>query len=142
TRPVQYVRATRPPPPAPARSSPEPTRPEGARRIVNVAIAAVGLVAAVPVMLVISALIKLTSGGPVFYKQLRVGIDRRSRGDGERTNHRRHVDHGGRPFTIYKFCSMDPARSRPDTQVWAAPDDPRVTSVGRLLRQYRLDELP
>jgi len=109
---------------------------------VNVAIAAVGLVAAVPVMLVISALIKLTSGGPVFYKQLRVGIDRRSRGDGERTNHRRHVDHGGRPFTIYKFCSMDPARSRPDTQVWAAPDDPRVTSVGRLLRQYRLDEVP
>jgi lipopolysaccharide/colanic/teichoic acid biosynthesis glycosyltransferase len=54
---------------------------------------------------------------------------------------RRRTDVGGRPFTIYKFRTMGP-RSGADEQVWATPDDPRVTAVGRVLRKYRLDELP
>jgi lipopolysaccharide/colanic/teichoic acid biosynthesis glycosyltransferase len=56
-------------------------------------------------------------------------------------NHRRKADRGGRIFTIYKFRTMrvlqDPAR-----QVWASERDPRITPVGRVLRQFRLDELP
>src|SRR2546427_7001084 len=55
-----------------------PTDREGrARRLVNVAVAAVGLVFALPLMLVIAALIKLTSRGPVLFKQTRIGWDRR-----------------------------------------------------------------
>jgi lipopolysaccharide/colanic/teichoic acid biosynthesis glycosyltransferase len=104
-----------------------------------VAVAAVGLVVAAPVMLVIAVLIKLTSPGPVLYKQTRVGIDLR-RPETAGGNGRRTQDHGGRPFTIHKFRTMQ--HSAEDSQVWATPDDPRVTPVGRLLRKFRLDELP
>ena len=93
-------------------------------------------------MAAIALLIKLTSRGPVFYTQMRVGIDRRTPGEPS-GNTRRHLDHGGRPFRIYKFRTMAP-RSESDgaNEVWAAPEDPRVTRLGRILRQYRLDELP
>ena len=112
---------------------------ERERRALNVAVAAIGLVLAAPLLLVIAAAIKLTSRGPVIYKQTRVGVDRR-RGFGG--NHRRVRDIGGRPFTIYKFRTMAAAPSRQQAECWAAPDDPRVTPVGRVLRKYRLDELP
>ena len=92
-------------------------------------------------MAAIAALIKLTSSGPAIYKQERVGVDRRqSRPAG---NFRRSRDIGGRPFTIYKFRTMrQNGDADGDAQVWASPDDPRVTGVGRVLRRYRLDELP
>jgi len=105
----------------------------------NVAVSAVGLVLAAPVMALIALLIKLTSPGPVLYKQTRVGIDLRRLGDAG-GNGRRQVDHGGRPFTIHKFRTMAPSSG--EAQVWATPDDPRVTPLGRILRKYRLDELP
>jgi lipopolysaccharide/colanic/teichoic acid biosynthesis glycosyltransferase len=59
----------------------------------------------------------------------------------------READCGGQPFTIYKFRTMrvnDGERNRAALadQVWATPDDPRVTRLGRVLRLYRLDELP
>ena len=112
---------------------------EGARRALNVALAAVGLVLAGPIMLLIAVLVKLSSRGPIIYTQTRVGIDIRdpvtAGGNG-----RRQADVGGRPFRIYKFRTM--AVSRGDAQVWAKPDDPRVTPLGRVLRKYRLDELP
>lgn len=111
-----------------------------ARRTLNFAVAAVGLVVAAPFMLMIAAAIKLTSRGPAIYAQRRVGIDRRA--DRSEKNHRRHHDIGGRPFTIYKFRTMRAFPSAAEAQVWASPDDPRVTPVGRLLRKYRLDELP
>src|SRR2546426_3323738 len=119
-----------------------PTGREGrARRLLNVAVAAVGLVLALPLMLVIAALIKLTSRGPVLFKQTRIGLDRRalSRPGG---NTRRRLDQGGRPFTMYKFRTMHVATAQRAPQVWAQPDDARVTSLGRVLRQPRLDELP
>ncbi len=112
---------------------------ERARRAVNVAVAAIGLVAAAPVMAVVALAIRLTSPGPVFYRQTRIGLDRR-RGFGGNT--RRVVDLGGQPFTIYKFRTMRVQTDEGDAEVWAAPDDPRVTPLGRVLRQYRLDELP
>jgi lipopolysaccharide/colanic/teichoic acid biosynthesis glycosyltransferase len=92
-------------------------------------------------MAAIALLIKLTSRGPVFYTQLRVGIDRRTPGE-PAGNSRRHVDHGGKPFKIYKFRTMTARGDATADEVWAARQDPRVTSIGRILRQYRLDELP
>ncbi|NIN10563.1 MAG: hypothetical protein GTN62_13680, partial [Gemmatimonadales bacterium] len=78
---------------------------DGARRVLNVAVAVVGLVLAAPLMLVVAALIKITSRGPAIFSQTRVGIDRR-RSASQTANRRRRVDYGGRPFTIYKFRTM------------------------------------
>ena len=112
---------------------------ERARRALNVAVAAMGLVAAAPLMAVIAVAIKLTSKGPVIYRQTRVGVDRRKLYGG---NHHRVQDFGGLPFTMFKFRTMAVAQSRQPSEVWAAPDDPRVTPLGRVLRTYRLDEIP
>jgi lipopolysaccharide/colanic/teichoic acid biosynthesis glycosyltransferase len=112
-------------------------RAEKVRRLLNVVVAAIGLILMAPLMLLIALAVKLTSPGPVFYTQLRVGIDRR-RGSGG--NWRRTIDYGGRLFYILKFRTMTEARQ--DDQVWATEDDPRITSIGRFLRKYRLDELP
>ncbi len=112
-----------------------------ARRWLNVLVAAVGIVLTAPLMLVIAFLVKLTSPGPILYRQVRVGLDRRN----PRLpmgNHRRTIDYGGKPFTIYKFRTMTTAASRSDRQVWATQNDARVTPIGRILRKYRLDELP
>ena len=113
-------------------------RNERLRRMLNVVAAVVGIVLAAPLMLVIALLIRLSSPGPVVYRQLRVGVDRRR--PGAHYDGRRKEDHGGRLFTIYKFRTMRPATT--NEQVWATPDDDRVTAVGRVLRKYRLDELP
>lgn len=117
------------------------SRPAGelTRRALNVAVAATGIVLTAPLMALIAALVRLTSPGPVIYRQQRVGVDRRAgRPVG---NWRRREDLGGRPFTIYKFRTMGAGLGE-EAQVWASPDDPRVTPVGRVLRKYRLDELP
>ena len=116
-------------------------RERRSRRCLNIAAAIVGIVLTLPVMLVIAALIKLTSRGPVLFTQARVGLDRRglSRAGG---NTRRQVDLGGKPFTMYKFRTMRGDSSNGGRQVWAQPDDARVTPIGRLLRKVRLDELP
>lgn len=113
---------------------------ERVRRLLNILVASIGIILTIPVMLVVAALVKATSPGPVIYKQPRVGIDRRgNRGPGSE-NHRRSVDHGGRLFTIYKFRTMrnDPKAS----QQWASKDDARVTAIGSFLRATRIDELP
>lgn len=116
-------------------------RSEAARRALNIAVAGIGLLLVTPLMCLIAVLIKLTSRGPVLYTQTRVGIDRRGVRDGP-SNHRRTDDQGGKPFTIYKFRTMYAADTRTAPEVWATHDDPRVTPVGRVLRKYRLDELP
>ncbi|HKE84908.1 MAG TPA: undecaprenyl-phosphate glucose phosphotransferase [Vicinamibacterales bacterium] len=72
---------------------------------------------------IISALVKWTSPGPVFYKQERMGLD-------------------GKAFTVYKFRSMHQDAEEVTGPVWARDDDPRATRVGRWLRQLDLDELP
>ncbi len=103
--------------------------------------AAVALILTLPIILVIAVFVKLSSPGPVFYSQTRIGMDRRRDLNGN-ANLRRRTDLGGRPFVIYKFRTMRASTRNGDEQVWARPDDPRVTPVGRILRQYRLDELP
>jgi lipopolysaccharide/colanic/teichoic acid biosynthesis glycosyltransferase len=67
--------------------------------------------------------VRLTSAGPVLYKQPRVGKD-------------------GRVFTIYKFRSMRQDAEAGTGAVWATKDDARVTVVGRFMRRTRLDEIP
>jgi lipopolysaccharide/colanic/teichoic acid biosynthesis glycosyltransferase len=109
------------------------------RRMLNVLVAALGLVLMLPVLVVIAALVRLTSRGPVLYTQTRVGVDRRRAGD-DPSGHARRADLGGRPFTIVKFRTMQVQKSAP--QAWARPGDQRVTPVGRVLRKFRLDELP
>lgn len=116
-------------------------RSDDARRILNVMVAAVGLVLSLPLMLLVAALIKLTSRGPACYTQTRVGLDRRALSPAS-GNARRHRDLGGKPFTIYKFRTMYAERCDAAGQVWAQRDDPRVTPIGHVLRRYRLDELP
>lgn len=109
-------------------------------RLLNVAAATLLLVLAAPLMALVALLVKLTSAGPVIYRQTRVGVDRRTPGSAS-TRWRRTFDYGGRLFTMYKFRTMEPANDD-QLQVWAQPGDPRVTAVGRVLRKYRLDELP
>ncbi len=133
TGPVSYALQRRS---APGRAA-ETSTVDRARRLLNVSVAFVGLVLGLPVMTVIAVLVRVTSPGPVFYVQTRVGLDRRRgrhrAGDGAR-------DMGGRPFRIYKFRTM---RVQPAAvETWARPDDDRVTPVGRVLRKFRLDELP
>jgi lipopolysaccharide/colanic/teichoic acid biosynthesis glycosyltransferase len=114
---------------------------DGIRRAINIAVALLLIVLTAPLMLVIAVLVRLTSSGPAMYKQPRVGIDRRrDRGAGQ-LNPRRAIDQGGRIFTIYKFRTM--YLSGPDDpQTWAAANDQRITPVGKILRSFRLDELP
>ena len=107
----------------------------------NLLLAVIAMLLMLPVLVIIARAIKLTSRGPVLYLQERVGLDRRLVGRAEQ-NHRRSRDLGGRPFTIYKFRTMWVDAERESGAVWAQQHDPRVTPVGRLLRQYRLDELP
>jgi exopolysaccharide biosynthesis polyprenyl glycosylphosphotransferase len=72
---------------------------------------------------VIAALVKLTSSGPVFYRQERMGLD-------------------GRAFAVYKFRSMYLNAEDTSGPVWAHDNDPRATPLGRWLRRLDLDELP
>src|SRR5579883_1671003 len=90
---------------------------------INRAIAVVGLVLSSPLMLLTALLVRLTSAGPVLYRQVRVGLD-------------------GKPFTLFKFRSMRVDAEAGTGAVWAVKDDPRVTPLGRLIRKVRLDELP
>jgi lipopolysaccharide/colanic/teichoic acid biosynthesis glycosyltransferase len=101
----------------------------------------IALIILLPVMLLVALLVRLTSRGPVLYTQVRVGLDRRTNARSSQ-NHRRERNLGGQPFTIYKFRTMRVDAEHQSGAVWAQQGDPRVTSIGRLLRQYRLDELP
>jgi lipopolysaccharide/colanic/teichoic acid biosynthesis glycosyltransferase len=113
---------------------------DGGRRGLNVVIATLALVLALPLMVMIAVLIKLTSRGPVLFAQRRIGLDRRAFGN-EGGNSRRHADDGGQTFVMYKFRTMQ-VDSGDAPEVWALRDDPRITPIGRVLRKLRLDELP
>lgn len=85
--------------------------------------AALLMVVAAPLILLSAALVKLTSPGPAFYTQVRVG-------------------RGGRVFTIYKIRTMIHNAEALTGPRWSLPGDPRVTWLGHLLRVTHLDELP
>ena len=121
--------------------SPRLRKRDRGARLVNVIVAAVGIVLTAPLMLLVAIAIKLSSPGPVIFTQQRVGIDRRRSRGPEAATHRRSADRGGRIFTIYKFRTMRPDDGKV-RQTWASKDDPRITLIGKFLRATRLDELP
>jgi lipopolysaccharide/colanic/teichoic acid biosynthesis glycosyltransferase len=126
------------------------SRDERAIRVLNVTVASILLVCSLPVWVLIAIAVKLTSRGPVFYKQSRVGLDVRRRAD-RRTGPvtgirapqpRRREDVGGKPFVIWKFRTMRTDAEAAGQAVWASTKDHRLTPVGGFLRSCRLDELP
>lgn len=110
-------------------------------RTVNIVAAVFLLVLFLPPMAVIALAVRLSSPGPVIFRQPRVGLDRRSGGDRVAADRRRR-DRGGRLFDIYKFRTMYVSEGEEPGEVWASEDDARITPLGRLLRPSRLDELP
>ncbi len=116
-------------------------------RAVNIVVALVALTLLVPAIVAIAIAIKLDSRGPVLYRQIRIGLDRRSGRDrreapGRREDGRRSSDLGGKPFLMYKFRTMRTDAESETGPVWATETDSRTTRVGRFLRKYRLDEIP
>jgi len=93
------------------------------QRLSNMVMAVTGLVVSSPIMLLTALAVRLSSPGPVLYRQVRVGLD-------------------GANFTLYKFRSMRADAESETGAVWAQKDDPRVTPVGRIIRRIRFDELP
>ena len=93
------------------------------KRVTSVLISILGLLVSLPLVPLVALAIKLTSEGPIFYRQKRVGRN-------------------GTVFECYKFRTMYADAEADSGPTWASDDDPRVTTVGRLLRMSRLDEIP
>ena len=93
------------------------------KRIMDVAGSLLGILITSPIMLAAVILIKLTSPGPVIFKQERVGLH-------------------NKPFDMYKFRTMERQPPGEEKKAWTVRNDPRVTPVGRFLRRTSLDELP
>ena len=113
-------------------------------------IAALLSIIILPLLCLVALAIKLESpSGPVFFRQTRVGLDRRRKTKtksearkwgGKRNRRKTHGD--GQVFRIWKFRTMIPDAEAETGPVWATEDDPRITRVGRFLRKTRLDEFP
>jgi Undecaprenyl-phosphate glucose phosphotransferase len=93
------------------------------KRVFDVVVGSVALVAVSPLLLLIGAAISATSGRPISFVQERMGLD-------------------GRVFRMFKFRSMVAGAEAGTGPVWTDPADPRCTRLGRLLRRFSLDELP
>jgi lipopolysaccharide/colanic/teichoic acid biosynthesis glycosyltransferase len=93
------------------------------KRVLDVALAAALLVITSPVLALAALAIRLESGGPVFYRQLRVGKD-------------------GSQFELWKLRTMVPGAEVMGAGIYVLEGDARITRVGRLLRRFSLDELP
>lgn len=122
-----------------------PLRTRVAKRCLDICVASTLLVITLPVSLVAALVIKLTSPGPVFFVQTRVGLNARKReeegDDAPTVPCRRSAKNFGKPFRIYKLRTMRDDRSS-SGPIQAQAGDRRVTSVGRFLRKMRIDELP
>ena len=93
------------------------------KRAIDVALSTAALLVLAIPLFIIAAVVRLTSRGPVFYAQERMGLD-------------------GKAFTVYKVRSMYEGAESETGPVWAREDDPRATPIGRWLRKLDLDELP
>lgn len=121
------------------------------KRFFDIACALVGLVVSLLFFLILPIMVKLDSKGPVFYMQVRVGQNRRKKNrrlmattvsENRRNWERRKKNQYGKPFVIYKFRTMREDAEKKCGPVWASDNDPRITSLGRILRATHLDELP
>jgi lipopolysaccharide/colanic/teichoic acid biosynthesis glycosyltransferase len=112
------------------------------RRALDIVASLVGLTLLLAVLPILAVLIKLDSRGPVFYRQSRVGINRRHRANGHACDRdRRKILQPGRPLEIIKLRTMT-VNAEANGPQWASRNDSRVTRVGQVLRKTRLDELP
>lgn len=93
------------------------------KRTVDILFSGAALVVLAPLLLVLAILVKLTSRGPVLYRQTRLGRDHRA-------------------FEMLKFRTMRVGAESDSGPVWTVQNDPRRTPIGRFLRRYSLDELP
>lgn len=93
------------------------------KRAMDIVGSLIGIVLASPIMLIAAALVKLSSPGPVIFKQERVGLH-------------------SKPFYMYKFRSMEQQSEDEEKKAWTVRDDPRVTGIGKFLRRTSMDELP
>jgi exopolysaccharide biosynthesis polyprenyl glycosylphosphotransferase len=93
------------------------------KRLVDLLLSSIVVVLGALPAAVIATLIRLSSPGPAFYRQVRMGLD-------------------GKAFTVYKFRSMPVDAEEVSGPVWARENDPRATPVGRWLRRHDIDELP
>lgn len=93
------------------------------KRVIDIVLALIGMIILAIATIIFAPIIKLTSPGPVFYSQKRVG-------------------YMGRPITIHKFRSMRNDAEKKTGAVWAQKNDPRVTAIGKFMRKTRIDELP
>ncbi len=93
------------------------------QKLYSLAIGVFGIIILSPLMLLTALAVRISSPGPVFYSQKRMGLN-------------------GRPFMVHKFRSMYVDAEARTGAVWAKKDDPRITPVGKWLRKLRLDELP
>lgn len=93
------------------------------KRSLDICLSILGIFLTLPFYLVIYILIKREDGGPVIFKQERIG-------------------YGGKPFTIYKFRSMVIAAEKDDKPLLCEKNDKRMTKVGYYLREHHLDEIP
>jgi Undecaprenyl-phosphate glucose phosphotransferase len=93
------------------------------KRTVDIVLSAAVVLIGLGPALVLGWLIKRASPGPIFYRQVRMGLD-------------------GKAFVVYKFRSMPVDAEDASGPVWAREDDPRATSIGRWLRRHDFDELP
>lgn len=105
------------------RENPHYGWPRVAKRTMDLALGCLALVLLAPVMCLLAAAIKLTSRGPIFYRQARTGL-------------------GGRTFYMLKFRSMRINAEQATGPVWATRNDRRCTPLGRFMRHWSLDELP
>lgn len=103
--------------------SPMPDWQENVKNVADKVASFIALVLLMPFFLVVAIMIKAGSKGPVIYKQERLGLH-------------------AKPFTMYKFRSMYCDDNPEHSHVLTSNNDPRITKVGRLLRKYRIDELP
>lgn len=121
------------------------------KRVIDILFSIMGLILASPLFLISGILVKLSSRGPVIFKQERIGRNRRSEDRRilnipvsleRRRGERRKRDKFGKPFYIYKFRTMVQDAEKGLGPVWAKKGDPRVTKLGKILRTTRLDEFP
>ena len=93
------------------------------KRTMDVIGSSIAIIVSSPVMLILCILIKLTSPGPLIYKQERVGLHNQT-------------------FRMYKFRSMEIQKESEEKKAWTVKNDPRVTGIGKFMRHTSLDELP
>ena len=93
------------------------------KRMIDIVGALLGIILFSPLMLIVAALIKLSSPGPIIFKQERVGLH-------------------NRPFMMFKFRSMGVQKDEDEKKAWTVEGDPRVTGIGKIIRKTSIDELP